>query len=126
MGESGSVSYQFDHVGMVQYPAEAGSADDVFEAALEAGAEDCESSEDGHEITCPLEDFAAVRTALEESLGEPSAARLIWKPQNSISLEEEQARTLFKLLEVLEDDDDVQNVFANFEVSDDVMERLSA
>ena len=126
MGESGSVAYQFDPVGMIKYPADAGSADDVFEAALEAGAEDIESGDDGHEIFCPMEDFAAIRTALEENLGEPEAARLIWKPQNTIDLEEDQARTLFKLLEVLEDDDDVQNVFANFEVSDDVMERLSA
>ena len=126
MGETGSVSYQFDHVGMMKYPAEAGSADDIFEAALEAGAEDIESSEDGHEIFCPLEDFGAIRAALEESLGEPDAARLIWKPQNTIDVSEDHARTLLNLLDVLEDDDDVQNVFANFELSDEVMEKLSA
>ena len=126
MGETGSVSYQFDHVGMMKYPAEAGSADDIFEAALDAGAEDIESSEEGHEIFCPLEDFGAIRSALEESLGEPDAARLIWKPQNTIEVGEDHARTLLNLLDVLEDDDDVQNVFANFEVSDEVMEKLSA
>lgn len=73
-----------------------------------------------------MEDFAAIRNALEEALGEPQSAKLIWKPQNTIDVEEEQARTLFKLIDVLEDDDDVQNVFSNFEISDDVMEKLSA
>jgi YebC/PmpR family DNA-binding regulatory protein len=125
MGETGSVSYQFDHVGMMRYPADVGSADDVFEAALEAGAEDIESSDDGHEVFCPLEDFGTIRAALEASLGEPEAARLIWKPQLTVEVGEDQARTLFKLLDVLDDDDDVQHVFANFDVSDDVMERLS-
>jgi YebC/PmpR family DNA-binding regulatory protein len=126
MGETGSVSYQFDHVGMIQFAASVGSADDVFEAALEAGAEDIESTDETHEIYCPMEDFAAIRNALEEALGELQSAKLIWKPQNTIYVEEEQARTLFKLIDVLEDDDDVQNVFSNFEISDDVMEKLSA
>ena len=126
MGETGSVSYQFDHVGMIQCASSVGSADDVFEAALEAGAEDIESTDETHEIYCPMEDFAAIRNALEEALGEPQSAKLIWKPQNTIDVEEEQARTLFKLIDVLEDDDDVQNVFSNFEISDDVMEKLSA
>ena len=126
LGETGSVSYLFDRVGMVKYPAGAGSADDVFEAALEAGADNCESSEDGHEIICAAEELATVRDALEAALGEAEQARLIWKPQNTVEVDEGAAQTLFKLLETLDDDDDVQNVYANFEVSDDVMERLSA
>ena len=126
MGESGSVSYLFDRVGSIAYPAVAGSPDDVFEAALEAGAEDCESSEESHEIFCRGEDLHAVREALEAPLGEASQARLIWRPQTSVELDEEKASALFKLLEVLDDDDDVQHVFANFEVSDQIMEKLSA
>ncbi|TDI59934.1 MAG: YebC/PmpR family DNA-binding transcriptional regulator [Alphaproteobacteria bacterium] len=126
MGETGSVSYQFDHVGMMKYPADVGTADEVFEAALEAGAEDIESTDEGHEVFCPLEEFGSIRSALEKSLGEPDVARLIWKPQNTVEVDEDQARTLLNLLDVLEDDDDVQHVFANFEVSDEVMERLSS
>ncbi|MFN3233040.1 MAG: YebC/PmpR family DNA-binding transcriptional regulator [Alphaproteobacteria bacterium] len=126
LGESGSVSYLFDRVGLIRYPADVASAEDVFEAALEAGADDCESSEDSHEITCAPDAFSDVRDALEAALGEAEVARLGWKPQNSISVDEDQAPTLFKLLEALDDDDDVQNVYANFEVSDDIMERLSA
>jgi len=126
MGETGSVSYQFDHVGMMRYAAEVGSPDDVFEAALEAGAEDIESTDEAHEVFCPLEEFGTIRAALEESLGEPAEARLIWKPQLMVDVGEDQAQTLFKLLDVLDDDDDVQHVFTNFEVSDEVMERLSA
>jgi YebC/PmpR family DNA-binding regulatory protein len=126
MGESGSVSYLFDHVGLIRYPAAAGDPDSIFEAALEAGAEDCESSDDGHEIYCAAEDLNAVRDALEETIGEAEVARLSWRPQNTIAVDESQAQTLFGLLEALEDDDDIQNVYSNFEVSDEVMERLSA
>lgn len=126
LGESGSVSYLFDRVGMIRYPASAGSQEKVFEAALEAGAEDCQSDEESHEITCALEDFAAVRDALWETLGEASEARLIWKPQTTIEVDLDEAQTLFKILNALEDDDDVQNVYANYEMSDEVMERLSA
>jgi len=126
MGESGSVSYLFDRVGLMRYGPEAGSPDAVFEAALEAGAEDCESDPDGHEILCAPEALNEVREALEASLGEPAEARLIWKPQTTLALDEDKARSLFKLLEVLDDHDDVQNVYANFEVDDAIMEKLSA
>jgi YebC/PmpR family DNA-binding regulatory protein len=126
LGASGSVSHQFERVGMIRYPAAAGSAEQVFEAALEAGAGDCVSDANGHEITCPLEDFAAVRDALEASLGEAEEARLIWKPQLTVQVDAESAPALMKILQALEDDDDVQNVYANFEMSDEVMERLSA
>ena len=126
LGETGSVSFQFDRVGLVKYPASAGSADDVFEAALEAGANNCESSEDEHEIICAATDLAAVRDTLEAVLGEAEQAKLIWKAQNTVEVDEDSAQTLFKLLDTLDDDDDVQNVYANFEIADDVMERLSA
>ncbi len=126
LGENGSVSYLFDRVGLIRYPASVASAEEVFEAALEAGADDCESSDDEHEIICAPDAFSGVRDALEAALGEAETARLGWKPQNTISVDEDQASTLFKLLEALDDDDDVQNVYANYEVSDDVMERLSA
>ena len=126
LGESGSVSYMFDQVGRIVYPESVGSYEKVFEAALEAGASDVEAGDEGYEVFCEMDDFSAVRDALQETLGDASSARLIWRPQNTIEVDEEQASTLFKLLDVLDDNDDVQNVFANFEVADDVMKKLSA
>jgi YebC/PmpR family DNA-binding regulatory protein len=127
LGESGSVAYMFERVGSIRYPASAGSADDMIEAAIEAGADDCNSSDDGHEILCRPDDLNAVRDALERHLSAPAeAARLEWRPHNSIAIGEDQAETLFKLLEVLEDNDDVQRVYANFEVDDAVLARLGA
>ena len=126
LGENGSVAYMFNHVGAVQYPPDAASADDMFEAALEAGADDCESTDDGHEVVCSVDSFNDVREALEARFGDPQSAGLIWKPQTVTDVDEEKAESLFKLLEVLEDNDDVQRVSANFNVSDDVMQRLSA
>ena len=126
LGESGSVSYMFDQVGRIVYPESSGSFEKIFEAALEAGASDVENGEDGFEIFCEKDDFSAVRDTLQETLGDAASARLVWRPQNTIEVDEEQATTLFKLLDVLEDNDDVQNVFANFEVGDDVMKKLSA
>ena len=126
LGESGSVSYMFDQVGRIVYPESVGSFEKVFEAALEAGASDVETGDEGYEVFCEKDDFSAVRDALQESLGDASSARLVWRPQNTIEVDEDQAATLFKLLDVLDDNDDVQNVFANFEVADDVMKKLSA
>lgn len=126
MGETGSVTYLFDRVGAIKYPPSAGSPDDVFEAALEAGADDCESSDDGHDILCQAGDLHMVGEALTASLGEPDKASLIWRPQTTVEVDEDKAATLFKLLEALDDDDDVQNVYANFEISDQLMEKLSA
>lgn len=126
LGETGSVSFMFDRVGQITYPAAVAGAEAVFEGALEAGAEDVESDEENHTITCQPDDFAAVRDALEERFGEPEEARLAWKPQNSISVDEGTAQTLLKLIDALEDNDDVQRVAANFEVDDEIMERLSA
>jgi YebC/PmpR family DNA-binding regulatory protein len=126
LGETNSVSFMFNRVGQIVYPAEVGSADDVLEAAIEAGAENAESSETEHEITCPVEDFNTVREALEAALGEPQSAGLTWKPLNTVAVDEDQAGTLIKLFDTLDDNDDVQQVSANFDIADDVMAKLSA
>ncbi|MAU40241.1 MAG: YebC/PmpR family DNA-binding transcriptional regulator [Kordiimonas sp.] len=126
LGESGSVSYQFDRVGEIIYPASAKSAEEMFEAALEAGADDVSSDDETHEIYCEAEELNNVREALVDAVGdEPTSAKLIWKPQNTIEVGEDQARTLLKLLDVLDDNDDVQNVYGNYEVPEDVMEKLN-
>lgn len=126
LGETGSVSFMFERVGLFTYPADAAHADDMFEAALEGGAQDVESTAEGHEITCDPDDFSDVRDALDDKFGEPESARLDWKPQNTVEVEEDSASTLLKLLDVLDDNDDVQRVAANFDIAEDVMERLSA
>ena len=126
LGETGSVGFMFDRKGEIVYPAEAGSADDVLEAAIEAGAEDVVSEDDAHTITCAFEDTGEVSKALESSLGEAESVNVIWKPQTTTELDEDKAASVLRLVEVLDDDDDVQNVYGNYEVSDDVMERLSA
>ena len=125
LGETGAVSFMFDRVGAIEYTADTASADDMFEAALEAGADDCESSEDGHTLYADADSLHEVAKALEESFGEAQSAKIIWRPQNSIELDDEQAVKLLRMLETLEDSDDVQNVYANFEVSEAVMESLS-
>ena len=124
LGASGSVSHGFDRMGLIAYPAGAGSADKVFEAALEAGAEDVSSSDDGHEIWTAQESLHEVATALEKTLGEPESVKLAWRPQNTVEVGEDDAATLFKLIDTLDDDDDVQTVWGNYEVSDAVMEKL--
>ena len=124
MGASGSVSHGFDRVGLITYPAKAGDADTVFEAALEAGAEDVTSSEDGHEIWTALADLHEVAKALEPVLGEAESAKLAWKPQTMVTVGESDATLLLKLIDSLDDDDDVQTVWGNYEVPDEVMEKL--
>ncbi|MCZ8180406.1 MAG: YebC/PmpR family DNA-binding transcriptional regulator [Rhizobium sp.] len=126
LGETGSVSFSFDHVGEITYKASVGDADKVMEAAIEAGAEDVVSDEDGHTIYCAFEDMNEVSKALEAVLGGAESVKAIWKPQNTIPVDEEKAQSLMKLIDTLEDDDDVQNVYSNFEVSDEVMAKLSA
>lgn len=125
LGETGSVGFMFDRVGLVSYPAEAGDADTVFEAAIEAGAEDVESAEDGHMIYCADTDLNEVSTALEASLGDGGEARLIWKPSTTTELDLDGMQKLMKLIDALEDDDDVQNVTANFDATDEVMDALA-
>ena len=125
LGETGSVAFMFDRKGAVVYPVGAGDADTVMEAAIEAGAEDVESSDDGHVIYTADSDLNDVSTSLEASLGESESTKLIWKPQTLTEVDAETAEKLFRLIEALEDDDDVQNVTANFDVSDEVMQALS-
>ncbi|MBB5042835.1 YebC/PmpR family DNA-binding transcriptional regulator [Shinella fusca] len=126
LGETGSVSFSFDRVGEITYKLSVGSADDVMEAAIEAGAEDVTSDEDGHTIICGFEDIGDVSKALEDKLGEAETVKAIWRAQNTVPVDEEKAQSLMKLIDTLEDDDDVQNVYSNFEVSDEVMAKLSA
>jgi YebC/PmpR family DNA-binding regulatory protein len=126
LGETGSVAFMFDRKGQVTYPLSAGSADDVMMAAIEAGAEDVETSEEGHVIWTADTDLGAVAAALEQHLGESEHAKLVWRPQTTTELDLETAQKLMRLVEALEDDDDVQTVTANFDVSDEVMAELSA
>jgi YebC/PmpR family DNA-binding regulatory protein len=126
LGETGAVSFMFDRLGQVTYPKDVASADAMLEAAVEAGAEDCQSTDDGHEITCAMEDLGTVRDALEAKFGEPESARIIWRPQNLTPVDEETAGTLLKLIDALDDNDDVQNVYANYDLSDEVLEKLTA
>ena len=124
LGASGSVSHGFDRLGLITYPASVGDADTVLEAAIEAGAEDVQSTEEGHEIWTAQEDLHEVAKALEKTLGEPESTKLAWRPQNQVDVGEAEAGTLLKLIDQLDDDDDVQTVWGNYEVSDEVMERL--
>ena len=127
MGENGSVSFMFSRVGSIVYPGAIGDADAMLEAAIEAGAEESISSSEGHEFLCRVEDFAGVRDALEAKLGPPQSAKIIWRPGNIVPVDDDEAgETLTKLLDVLEDHDDVQNVYANYELSDSLLEKLSA
>jgi len=126
LGESGSVAFMFERVGVIAYPAEAATAEEMFEAALEAGAADVDSGAGGHETTCAPDDLHAVRDALEARFGAPERAELSWKPSTVTPVDENKATTLFKLLEALDESDDVQRISSNFEVSDDVMQKLSA
>jgi YebC/PmpR family DNA-binding regulatory protein len=124
LGETGSVSFMFERKGEIVYPASAGDEDAVMEAAIEAGAEDVETSAEGHVIYTADTDLNDVSSALEASLGEAESTKLIWKPTTTTELDLDGAQKLMKLIEVLEDDDDVQRVTANFEMSDEVMEAL--
>ncbi len=126
LGETGCVNFMFDRMAEVVFPAEKATADEMFEAALEAGAANVESGEEYHEIYCDADDFAAVRDALEKQFGEPVRQGLIWKPNVTSEADEDQASSVFKLIDLLEDNDDVQKVTTNIEVSDDVMEKLAA
>ena len=124
LGASGAVSHGFDRMGLITYPASAGDADSVFEAALEAGAEDVESSEDEHSIWTSMDALHEVAKALEATLGAAESAKLAWKPQLLVEVDEANAATLLKMIDALEDDDDVQTVWGNYDVSDEVMAKL--
>jgi YebC/PmpR family DNA-binding regulatory protein len=126
LAETGAVSFMFDHVGVVEFDAGAASADAMLEAAIEAGAEDVVSSEGGHEIYTTPDSLRDVAKALEAKFGEPRKSALVWKPQNTIAVDDEQGEKLLKMLDSLNEQDDVQNVYANFEISEALMQRLSA
>ena len=126
LGEPNTVAFNFDRMGQITYPAKAGSEDKVMEAAIEAGAEDVESDEEGHTIWTAFADLGAVVDALEKTLGEAQTAKLVWRPKLNVPVEGDHAQTLMKLIDALEDDDDVQNVYTNLEMSDEEMARLSA
>ena len=125
LGETNSVSFMFTHCGAIAYPKSAGTFDTLFETAVEAGADNVEETDDGFEVTSSIEDFGAVRDGLEAKLGVFQSAALVWKPQNTSTPNEDQAVQLFKLMDVLDEHDDVQHVYANFDLPDEMIERLS-
>ncbi len=125
LGAGGSVSHAFDRMGLISYPASVGDGEKVFEAALEAGADDVVTDDDGHQVWTGLADLHEVAKALEATLGEAEGAKLAWRPQTMVTVGESDAGLLMKLIDALDDDDDVQTVWGNYDVPDDVMERLS-
>src|SRR4051794_19162958 len=126
LGETGSVSFMFDRAGQITYPAAAGSEDKLMEAAIEAGAEDVESDEEGHTIFTAFEQLSEVAQALESGLGEPKSTGVVWRPKSLTPIAGEAAATLMKLIEALEDDDDVQNVYSNEDISEAELEKLAS
>ncbi|CAH2604665.1 putative transcriptional regulator YebC [Rhodovastum atsumiense] len=125
LGETNSVSFLFSRLGVVRYPASVADEDSMLEAAIEAGADNVESGPDGHEVTCAADSFFPVRDALEAKFGSPEEAKVEWRPATTVTLDEEKAASLLKLLDVLEDNDDVQNVYANFDIPEAVLAKLS-
>ena len=125
LGASGSVSHGFDRMGLITYPATAGTADEVLEAAIEAGADDVESDEDGHQIWTAQESLHEVAKALEAALGEPESTKLAWRPQTPVEVGSDDAAQLLKLIDTLEEDDDIQTVWGNYHVPDEVMEKIA-
>lgn len=126
LGETNSVSFMFERLGVVRYPKDKLGEDALFEAALEAGAQHLESLDTTYEVESSIEDFASVRDGLMAQFGDPESAELLWKPQTMAPVDEEKATSLLKLLDVLEDNDDVQSVYSNVEIADEVMEKLAS
>ena len=126
LAETGAVSFMFDHVGIVEFEAKVADAEAVLEAAIEAGAEDVASSENGHEIYTTTESLREVAKALEAKFGEPRKAAFTWKPKNTVPVDDDAGEKMLKLIDALNDQDDVQNVYANFEVSDTLVQKMSA
>ena len=126
LAETGAVSFMFDHVGVIEYDAKVASADAMFEAALDSGADDVISGASGHEVYAAPDRFGSVAKALEAKFGEPRKAALVWKPQNTVPIDDEKGEKMFKLMELLNEHDDVQNVYANFEMSDALMAKMGA
>ncbi|HEY2757079.1 MAG TPA: YebC/PmpR family DNA-binding transcriptional regulator [Pseudolabrys sp.] len=126
LAETGAVSFMFDHVGVVEFDAKVASADTMLEAAIDAGAEDVASTEDGHQVFTTTDSLRDVSKALEAKFGEPRKSAMLWKPQNTIAVDDEAGEKILKLIESLDDNEDVQNVYANFEVSDALVQKMSA
>ena len=124
LGETNSVSFMFDRTGIIEYDARVASDDAMLDAAIEAGADDVSSSESGHEVYASQETFREVAKALETKFGEPRKAALTWKPHNTVPVDDETGEKLLKLIDLLNEHDDVQNVYANFEVSDELMAKM--
>lgn len=125
MGETGSVSFMFNRVGEILYNLSAGDMDKIMEAAIVAGAQDVHSDEAGHAIICAFEDLSEVAKTVEESLGEAESIKIVWKPLNTVPLDEDRAHSVLRLINILEEDDDVQNVYANFEINDELLKKLA-
>lgn len=126
LGATGSVSHMFTHVGEITYKVAAGSGDAVLEAAIDAGADDVHSDANGHLIVCAFDSLGTVAGALEAKMGEAESVRSVWKPNLTTAVDEEAAQSIVKMIAALDDDDDVQNVYANFEISDEIMKKLTA
>jgi len=126
LATTGAVSFMFDHLGTVEYDAKVATADEVLEAAIEAGAEDVVSDENGHQIVTKTDTLHEVAKALEAKFGEPRKSGMMWKPQNTVAVDDEAGEKILKLMDALDDNDDVQNVYANFEVSDALVQKMSA
>ena len=126
LAETGAVSFMFDHVGIVEFDAKVANADAMLDAAIDAGAEDVTSSDNGHEVYTAQDSLREVAKALEQKFGEPRKAALVWKPQNTIAVDDVAGEKLLKMIDLLNDNDDVQNVYANFEVSDALVAKMSA
>ncbi|MGZ9020041.1 MAG: YebC/PmpR family DNA-binding transcriptional regulator [Rhodoplanes sp.] len=126
LGETGAVSFMFDKLGAIEFDASKATQEGMLDAAIDAGAEDCESSAEGHVVYCHPDQLHNVAKALEARFGEPRAARIMWRPKSGVPVEEEAGQKLLRMIDALEDLDDVQNVYANFEIADEVLERLSA
>ena len=126
LAATGAVAHMFEHAGEIRFKAAAGTPDAILEAAIDAGADDASSDDNGHVVTCAFDSLGTIAAALEEKLGEPESVRAIWKPNLTSEVDEDNAHSILKLIAALEDDDDVQNVFANFEVSEDVLKKLTA
>jgi YebC/PmpR family DNA-binding regulatory protein len=126
LATTGAVSFMFDHLGVVEYDAKVATADQMLEAAIDAGAEDVVSDENGHQIVTKTDTLHEVAKALEAKFGEPRKSGMMWKPQNTVAVDDEAGEKILKLMDALDDNDDVQNVYANFEVSDALMQKMSA
>jgi YebC/PmpR family DNA-binding regulatory protein len=126
LASTGAVAHMFEHVGEIRFKSAAGSPDSVLEAAIDAGADDVVSDDTGHLVTCAFDSLGTIAGTLEEKLGEPESVKAVWKPNLSTEVDEDNAESIMKLIAALEDDDDVQSVFANFEVSEDVLKKLTA